>query len=140
MKSFLLIKPAAVPIILACAVLSLVLSACQNENTSSPGAVVEAYLNAMISKDSNAVSNLSCSDWEAQSQVEFNSFAAVTARLEELSCNQTGQEGDAYLVNCTGKIVANYNGEDLEIDLEDNIYQVVEEGGDLRMCGYYGAR
>ena len=34
------------------------------------------------------------------------------------------------------KIVANYGNEVLELDLSERSYQVVEEGGEWRMCGY----
>jgi len=45
-------------------------------------------------------------------------------------------EGNSAIVACTGKIVANYGNEVLEIDLAAQKYQAVFEGGEWRMCGY----
>jgi hypothetical protein len=114
----------------------LLLAACSGGQSSGPAAAVEAYLNALVSKDSDAVTNGSCAAWEAQARVEYDSFAAVTARLENLACQEGGKSGDFTLVTCTGQIIANYNGEDQAIDLSARTYQTVQEGGDWRMCGY----
>ena len=80
--------------------------------------------------------NRACAAWEAQAQQEFDSFAAVTANLDQVKCQMTGQEGDNRLVTCQGKIIANYGNEVLEINLGDRTYLVVDEGGAWRMCGY----
>ena len=82
------------------------------------------------------LTSLSCAAWEADAKTELNSFGAVTARLEDLSCNEAGKDGNFTLVACTGKIIANYNGEDQTINLADRTYKMVQEGGDWRMCGY----
>jgi hypothetical protein len=125
---------------LACIFVLVTLAGCGGGQSRGSAAAVEAYLEALVTKDANAVANLTCAAWEADAQVEYDSFAAVTARLEDLACEESGQNNNFTLVSCTGKIVANYNGEDQEILLADRVYQAVEEGGDWRMCGYAGSR
>ena len=119
------------------ALLLLALAGCSGSaNTSSASSAIEAYLQALVNKDANQVANFSCAAWESQSKVELDSFAAVTATLEEPACRETGQEGEFTLVSCSGKILASYNGENQEINLGDRTYKAVKEGGEWRMCGY----
>jgi hypothetical protein len=119
-------------------VLILVLMTGCNPSTSSrdPAASVEAYFQALKEKDVNRMIDASCADWEAQAKQEFDSFAAVELTFEDLSCVSASQDNDNALVTCTGVIIANYGAEDLEIDVADRTYQVVQEAGDWRMCGY----
>lgn len=116
------------------ALLILVLAACSA--SSGPADAVEAYLNALVSQDEARLSTLSCADWETSARSELASFTAVTVQLTELNCQENGQADNMTLVSCTGKIIANYGNEVLEIDLADRTYQAVSEGGDWRMCGY----
>jgi hypothetical protein len=110
-------------------------SACSNDS-DGPVSAIQAYNQALVNGDANQLSTLSCSDWEADAQNELASFAAVKVSLENMACSQAQEDGDTVLVSCTGKIVANYGNEVLEIDLADRLYQAVLEGGDWRMCGY----
>ncbi len=115
----------------------LFLTACSGSiKADNPAAAVEAYDQALVSKDANKLSSLSCAAWEADAKTELDSFAAVSANLVDPNCQESGQDGDYTLVSCTGKIIANYNGEDLEINLGDRIYKAIQEGGEWRMCGY----
>ena len=97
---------------------------------------VERYLKALVERDRSLLASASCADWEAQANVEFDSFAAVKLELKDLACQETGQASPFSLVSCTGSIVANYGAEQLEIDVADRIYLAIEEGGEWRMCGY----
>ena len=114
---------------------NLFLSACASGSANAPAKAVEDYLNALVAKDSDRLTTLSCGDWEDDALLEFDSFQAVTPRLEDMSCKQTGTDGDTALVNCTGKIIATYNDEDQELDLSVRTYEVVQEGGDWLVCG-----
>lgn len=105
-------------------------------NNDEPGSAILAYQQALIGGDYNKLANLSCSAWESQAKTDFDSFAAVTATLQDANCQATTVEENSAIVACTGKIVANYGNEVLEIDLAAQIYQAVFEGGDWRMCGY----
>ena len=113
----------------------LVLSACGKAQDGAAQAI-EAYLKGVVSKNIDMTINQSCAAWEQQAQIEVDSFGAVTARLEGLSCKETGKDGASSLVACQGKIILTYDQEDQEINLEDRIYKVVQEGGEWRMCGY----
>ena len=114
---------------------SLVLTACSSKHTDAPAKAVEDYLNALVAKDADRLPSLVCGDWENDALIELDSFQAVTARLDNVACTQTGIDGDTTLVKCTGKIVATYNNEDQELDLSVRTYQVVQEGGDWLVCG-----
>jgi len=111
------------------------ISSCSG-NKDEAGAAILAYQQALIGGDFNKLANLSCSSWESQAKTDFDSFAAVNASLDEANCQSTSSEGDSAVVTCSGKIVANYGNEILEIDLSAQTYQAVFEGGEWRMCGY----
>jgi hypothetical protein len=113
----------------------LALAACASNNENAPAQAVEDYLTALVEKDENRLTTLSCGDWEDEALLELDSFQAVTARLEGLACEQTGTDGDTALVQCEGNIVATYNNEDQQLDLSVRTYQVVQEGGEWLVCG-----
>jgi hypothetical protein len=114
---------------------NLFLSACASKSDNAPAKAVEAYLNALVAKDSDRLTTLACGDWEDDALLELDSFQAVTTKLDGLACTQTGTDGDTALVLCKGKIIATYNNEDQELDLSVRTYQVVQEGGDWLVCG-----
>lgn len=116
--------------------LSVLMSACTNSGSGDPAQVVVAYLNALIQKDENKLLNHSCAEWEASARQELNSFAAVSANLDSPDCQVNGEEEGYTLVQCSGKIIANYGAEDLEIPLGERTFQVLNEAGEWRMCGY----
>jgi len=97
---------------------------------------VEGYFTALVNRDSNALSALSCADWEENALLELDSLQAVTTRLENLACTAAGTDGTTTQVNCQGKILATYNNEDQELDLSLRTYQVVLLGGEHLFCGY----
>ncbi len=111
------------------------ISAC-SKDSNGPATAIEAYNQALVNGEADQLSTLSCAAWEADAQNELASFAAVKVSLQDMTCSQGNQDGDTVLVSCTGKIVANYGNEVLEINLADRLYQAVLEGGDWRMCGY----
>jgi hypothetical protein len=115
--------------------LNLSLTACGSSKSDAPAKAVEDYLNTLVAKDADRLPTLVCGDWEEDALIELDSFQAVTARLEDVSCAQTGTDGDTALVLCTGNIVATYNNEDQKLDLSVRIYQVIQEGGDWLVCG-----
>lgn len=124
--------------ILLNAFLLLILAGCSS-GTGIDGATVavEAYFQALADRDINGINNIVCLAWEEQSNLEFDSFSAVTAKVEGLDCQVTSTEGDYAVVECQGTIVANYGGEYQEFQLQDNRYQTLFEDGEWRMCGYY---
>jgi hypothetical protein len=126
-----------VTILLAAGILAVLLAACGTKPGVDPAAkAVEDYLSALVNKDSDSLSALSCADWESNALLEYDSLQAVTTRLEGLSCAVSGTDGDATDVTCQGKIIATYNNEDQTLDLSVRTYQVVKQGGDYLVCGY----
>ena len=115
---------------------NLPLTACASaSNSDAPAKAVEDYWNVIVEKDAERLPTLVCGAWEEDALTALDALQAVSARLEDLSCNQTGIDGSTALVNCTGKMVLTYNTEDREIDLSLSTYEVVEEGGDWLVCG-----
>jgi len=117
-------------------ILALVSCGEKKAAATTPVGVVESYLQALVAKDGNILSTLSCKDWEPSALMELDSFSAVKVRLEGLTCAQTGTAGSDILVTCQGKIIATYNGEDQSIDLSSRSYKVVEQNGENLVCGY----
>ena len=115
----------------------LIATGCTNSrDTSNAVGAIEAYNQALVAKNADQLSTLSCAAWEADAKNELDSFSAVTAMLNDMKCEESGQDGDTTLVSCTGEITANYGNEVLTINLADRTYQAVYEGGEWRMCGY----
>lgn len=109
----------------------LLLAACAEE--SDPSTAIEGYLQAWVDGDAERMASLSCADWESQVRIQSQSFVAAEAKLEGLSCQRSGSDGDVALVACDGTIVMDYNGEIREWTLET--YRAVQEGGEWRFCG-----
>ena len=114
---------------------TLLLASCGASNADAPAKAVEDYLNALVAKDADRLPTLVCGAWEDDALLELNSLQAVSARLEEVSCSQTGADGSAALVSCAGNIVLTYDTEDQKLDLSTRTYQVTQEGGDWLVCG-----
>lgn len=112
----------------------VILSACASSST--PTGAIESYYQALVAKDRQKLIESSCADWEASAEFELVAFEAVEIDLEEMQCQPTGEDGKYTLVSCTGELIANYGDQAQTLDLSEFTYQVVEEGGDWRMCGY----
>lgn len=114
--------------------LTLALSACA-KSVSAPDAI-EAYLKAKVAGDERKLTSLSCKAWEMQATLDAAPFRSVDARLDNLSCRVTGQEGDATLVVCEGTLIIQYRGEDpRQQSLAGTVYRVIKEDGEWKMCG-----
>lgn len=114
---------------------NILLIACSSSNTDAPAKAVEDYWNVIAAKDAERLPTLVCGSWEEDALTALDALQAVSARLENVACSQTGTDGTTALVNCTGKMVLTYDTEDQEIDLSLSTYEVVEEGGDWLVCG-----
>jgi hypothetical protein len=125
----------AFAVILVC-VSAMLLSACGGKAIPPASKAVEDYLNALVAKDSTKLTALSCKDWEATAVMELDSLQAVKTRLVGLSCKDNGTIGSTTQVNCQGKMLATYNGEDQTLDISTRTYQVVHLGGEYLVCGY----
>ena len=116
--------------------LALPLSACGSQTGDPASKAVVDYLNALVAKDSTKLSALSCASWESSALLELDSLQAVKTRLDSVSCKTSGIIAGTSQVNCQGRIMATYNGEDQALDISVRTYQVVQQGGDYLVCGY----
>lgn len=117
-------------------IIGSIVSGCADQETDNASLAVERYLGALVARDLNSMIAASCSDWEADARVEFDSFNAVSLQLENLQCRQTRGQDEFALVTCTGSLIANYGAEQLEIDVANRTFRVINQGGEWRMCGY----
>ena len=113
---------------------ALALAGCSQKNNAATA--IEAYIQALAAQDANQLAIVSCSEWESSAQVELDSFSAVSAVLENLTCQESSQDADSILISCSGKIILDYGGEIQELDLSSRGYLARQEGGEWRMCGY----
>lgn len=121
-------------LLLSWLLLALALSACAR-SVSAPDAI-EAYLKAKVAGDERKLTALSCKAWEMQAALDAAPFRSVEARLDNLACRATGQDGDATLVVCEGTLVIQYRGEDpRQQPLAGTVYRAIKEDGEWKMCG-----
>ncbi len=126
--------------VLSCLPLLLLALGCRPAQ-DVPVETLQAFLTAFVNKDENTISTLVCKEWESQAFLEYDSFGNVATQLDDLSCKLIGQTKNAqgetvYMVNCTGSISASYGGELSHFDLSSRMYQVIDRGGSLQVCGY----
>jgi hypothetical protein len=115
-------------------VCSLVVVACSSA-TGAPQAI-EGYVRALADKDVIAASSSACLEWEESAFAEASSFEAVEVTIEGLSCSEKGTQAAFTLVQCEGKIIADYGGELQDIDLSLRTYLAIIDQGEWKMCGY----
>lgn len=114
-------------------ILSLVMLVAACSQTGDPGAAMVKYLEARAAADATAIRGLSCAAWESQAAMQADSFRAMNAQLQDVTCTRSGDDGDAALVTCDGQIVTTYNGENRSWEL--GTYRMVQEDGEWKMCG-----
>lgn len=117
-------------------IVALLFAACASSDSSSAPKAIEAYIRALVAKNQDQVVGAACAAYEEQAKLEYDSFAAVEPRLENLACTEAGTDGDNKLVTCQGVIKVAYNGEDQELALEGRTYIAAQDNGEWRMCGY----
>jgi hypothetical protein len=113
--------------------LSLIVLIAACSQTGDPGAVMLKYLEARVAADANAIRGLSCAAWESQAAMQADSFRSMNAQLQDVTCQQSGTDGDTTLVTCGGQIVTTYEGENREWAL--GTYRMIQEDGEWKMCG-----
>jgi hypothetical protein len=119
-------------LLLICACL-FVLTACATE---SPAQVVEAYFQAIIDDQPERLAELSCAAWEADALTAATSFRNTGATLDGMQCEANGEEAGYQIVQCQGRIVVVYQGEERAFPLTR--YRVIQENNAWRMCGEAG--
>lgn len=111
------------------------LAACAKDEKTTSAGVIEKYLKAKVSGDAEKLVSLSCAEWEANAELDAASFESVKAKIEDMSCKESGQDGSYTLVTCAGQIVVDYGGEVRNFNLGDTTYRALQEDGEWRMCG-----
>lgn len=95
------------------------------------GAIVEQYMEAKVSGDTDTIQQLLCSEMEPFMEREALTFANVQGvRIENMSCQQVGE---TETVSCEGEIIALYGTEENVFPLTS--YRVVQEDDEWRWCG-----
>lgn len=112
----------------------LILAGCATE--ADPSDTIMKYLEARLAADADQLRELSCAAWESQIPLQVASFQSIDASLEDASCSVNGTQDDMTLVECTGKIVYDYEGERNERELGN--YLATQENGEWKMCGEGG--
>jgi len=121
----------------ALAALAFFLAGCQGgQSQAGAASAVEKYLQARAASDVDQMTLLSCPAWEAQARIEAASFKSMNAKLDGVSCQVSGSDGDSTLVTCQGKIVTTYQGEARQWNVGDHPFKVTQQDGQWRMCGY----
>jgi uncharacterized lipoprotein len=100
-----------------------------------PEGVMEDYFNAVAAGDAVRAANLSCADWEDRARMDADSFMNVETTIEEMHCSVVSETESTVDVWCSGYIVADYQGENLTIDLSLQVYRLIAEDGVWRVCG-----
>jgi hypothetical protein len=118
-------------LILICVCLCVLLAACGAAG-DAPETVVQQYLQARVDGDVTTIQQVSCGAWEANALQQAQSFAAMNAQLQGVTC-MASQQGDGAVVTCSGEIVTSYNGENRTWPIP--AYSLVQEGGAWRVCG-----
>ena len=111
----------------------LMLSACGV--SGEPGRTVEDYFSAIAAGDDIRAVNLSCAEWEGRARMDADSFLNVQTTIEEMHCDVISQMQTMADVRCSGRIVADYQGENLVIDLSLQTFRLIVEDGVWRVCG-----
>ncbi|MGA2112896.1 MAG: hypothetical protein ABSG98_12240 [Anaerolineales bacterium] len=115
--------------------LSFLLAACTTSKDESAQAV-QSLLQALVQRDEAHYTALTCGSYEDSALIEYDSFDLVQLSLKDLSCSQTGQNGNTATVHCTGSIQATYGNEVQSYDLSKRTYHLTLQGGDWLVCGY----
>jgi hypothetical protein len=115
--------------------LMLLMTACAPSD-SDPSTAMMSYLQARTEADATKMQSLSCAEWEDQAAIQAQSFRAMNAELQDVSCTTGGQDGEFTLVSCEGEIITSYNGENRAWELGS--YRMKQENGEWKMCGEAG--
>lgn len=121
-------------ILLGVIVFSLVLSACAKESSASEA--IESYLKAKVDSNVEKLVTLACANYEAEAVLDADSFEGLNAKLQDLTCTESGTEGDSTLVTCSGTLQIEYRGEEPRTSpLDDTVYLARKVGSEWKMCG-----
>ncbi len=110
--------------------LACLLAAC---STDTPAQTARSYFEAIVNDDQETLANLVCAAQENEARASAASLRGTGASLENLSCESAGTDGDYQIVQCQGKIIVPYQGEQREFAL--GRYRIIHENNGWRWCG-----
>ena len=113
----------------------LTVTACSGGSSAAEQAVVN-FLEALTMKDEALMISYTCPEYELNALLEFDAFALVKTRLDNLSCQEIDQDNGASKVSCQGSIEATYSNEQRSFDLSERTYQVIQASSAWLVCGY----
>lgn len=99
----------------------------------TPAQTARSYFEAIVNDDQEKLGDLVCAAQESEARASAASFRGTGASLENLSCESAGPDGDYLIVQCQGKIVVTYQGEQREFAL--GRYRIIQENNGWRWCG-----
>jgi ABC-type glycerol-3-phosphate transport system substrate-binding protein len=112
------------------------MTSCSTDSGADPANATLAYLEALAAKDKDTVVSLVCKDWEEQAILEVDALLSVGAELNNVTCSQTGTDGEDALVVCDGSLDLTYNDEIRASELSSRTYTMTMEDGQWRVCSY----
>lgn len=120
-------------------ILLLIVTACTPVNDVDVSTAVITYFDALVNQNESTppLSEIVCASYEGQAQIDFDSFGAVDATLDDAVCDIEQLAENEATVACTGTISVTYDGEtNTLMDLADFMFTVVKEDAQWLMCGY----
>jgi hypothetical protein len=98
-----------------------------------PAALVESYLQAVVDDNSEQLAELVCAAREIDALRAAASLRGTGASLQDMQCTVIEADAAYQIVQCQGRIVVTYQGEQRELPL--GRYRLVLEGDSWRVCG-----
>ena len=127
------------PTIILLFIVGALIAGCAQESSDpqAPAKAIENYVTAQVNKDSEAFATTFCAAYESDAMTEFDSFGAVDATIQDMTCEAGEITDGTATVTCTGSIDIVYDGENNRtLDLSRIPYSAVQEDGEWKMCGY----
>jgi hypothetical protein len=120
--------------ILVLLLIALALAACADKGKSTD--TIGNYLKAKAAADEEKLVSLSCKAWEPQALLDAVPFKSTQNKIKDISCAETGKDGNYTLVVCKGTLIVGYGGEaPREQNLGSVTYRAIKEDGEWKMCG-----
>ncbi|HLV36663.1 MAG TPA: hypothetical protein VKY59_16185 [Spirillospora sp.] len=101
--------------------------------TNDPAALVESYLQAVIDDNTEQLAELVCAAREADALTAAASLRGTGASLQDMQCTVIEVDAAYQIVQCQGRIVVTYQGEQRELPL--GRYRLILERDSWRVCG-----
>lgn len=123
--------------ILILVILAVILTSCKTSVEETPADVVEAYINALATKDKDQAAELSCIYWKEAGKAEVSAFEDYEVSLEKVDCSVIEEDEVVATVSCTGNyVLEDSGGKTTTLALDQRSYLVKFEDDAWKVCGY----